>query len=120
MSSLTYEDGVQLQDGYTLDEYRYESQDAGPGGYTSPQEAPPQYFTEPMADESSAKDPIEVEPFLEDGSEELSGSECLELKYSERFAGFREDPYGGHWSSPTQSELEQLYKYCRSVAYPPK
>ena len=38
----------------------------------------------------------------------------LERRYSDRLAGFRDDPYGGHWSSPTQSEMDQN-RYDRSV-----
>lgn len=39
----------------------------------------------------------------------------MEQRYADRFAGFREDPYGGHWSSPTQSEVDP-HRYDRSEA----
>ncbi|XP_067950470.1 voltage-dependent calcium channel type A subunit alpha-1-like [Watersipora subatra] len=63
-----------------------------------------------------SKEPLTADGYpesIENGGEgdTSCAAEILKERYCRRFAGFREDPYGGHWVSPTQSELEQLNIY---------
>lgn len=63
-------------------------------------------FDQPIT--NSGEFPYEEESYSE---EEIID---IESKYRYQHAGFREDPYGGHWSSPTQSETDT---YCRYYMY---
>lgn len=70
-------------------------------------------------DQGYSKEPITEDGYpadsIEDTSDDVNFSyaEAIEKRYGESLAGFRDDPFGGHWSSPTQSEMEQIVQYER-------
>jgi len=66
-------------------------------------------FNQPIRDSDSCHQTDQSETNEPDFSHEI------ERRYCDRFAGFRDDPYGGHWSSPTQSEAENMISYQRFV-----
>lgn len=78
---------------------------------------PEGYFNQPMTADDYPDAPMRVE-YDDEADAESYGKEHtyksaadIERRYCDRFAGFRDDPYGGHWSSPTHSELEQLHTF---------